>query len=80
MQDIGAEWYVEPGRREQFQRVLFEHGRVENFVSEIYRHRSRERIWISENAHLVRDGRSGEPLYFEGTVRQVAGNAAHEET
>lgn len=71
VRDIGAEWYVEPGRREEFCRLLREHGRVENFVSEIYRHRTRERIWISENARLVRDSLTGEALYFEGTVREL---------
>ncbi len=42
--DIGAEWYVDPNRRAEFARLLEENGRIENFVSEIYRHRTRERI------------------------------------
>jgi len=69
--DIATEWYVQAGRREEFRRLLHEHGRIENFVSEIYRHRTRERIWISENARLVRDRATGAPLYYEGTVREV---------
>ena len=68
--DIAAEWYVEPGRRAEFMRLLNEEGQVENFESEIYRHKSRERIWVSENARLVRDG-SGRPLFYEGTVRDI---------
>ena len=71
IRDIGTEWYVEPGRRNEFARLLHEHGRVENFVSEVYRHRTRERIWISENARLVRDRLTGAPLYYEGTIRDV---------
>jgi signal transduction histidine kinase len=51
-------------------RLLNEEGQVENFESEIYRHKTRERIWISESARLVRDG-SGRPLFYEGTVRDI---------
>jgi PAS domain S-box-containing protein len=68
--DIAAEWYVEPGRRDEFMRLLNAEGQVENFESEIYRHKTRERIWVSENARLVRDG-SGRPLFYEGTVRDI---------
>ena len=46
--DIGKEWYVDPTRRAEFSRLLFTHGHVRDFVSEIYRHKTRERIWISE--------------------------------
>jgi PAS domain S-box-containing protein len=69
--DIATEWYVDPGRREEFRRLLHAQGQIEDFISEIYRHRTRERIWISENARLVRDRATGEPLYYEGTVREV---------
>jgi PAS domain S-box-containing protein len=68
--DIAAEWYAEPRRREQFKRLMELHGRVQNFESEVYRHRTRERIWISENARAVRD-QAGRLLYYEGTVREI---------
>ena len=68
--DIAAEWYVEPGRRAEFMRLLSEQGQVENFESEIYRHKTRERIWISENARVVHDG-AGRPLFYEGTIRDI---------
>jgi len=71
VRDIATEWYVDPGRRAEFQRILFENGRVEGFISEVYRHKTRERIWVEENAHLVRDEVTGAPLYYEGTVREV---------
>jgi PAS domain S-box-containing protein len=71
VRDIATEWYVEPGRRAEFQQLLHANGKVEDFVSEIYRHRTRERIWISENARLVRDRQTGSPLYYEGTIRDV---------
>ena len=68
--DIAREWYVDPGRREQFKTILAANGQVTDFVSEIYRHRSRERIWISENARAVRNDK-GRLLYYEGTVREI---------
>ncbi len=70
--DIGAEWYVEPGRRDAFRRRLERDGSLRGFVSEVYRHASRERIWISESALLVRDAQ-GRPSCFEGTVEDVTG-------
>ncbi|MDV6226399.1 EAL domain-containing protein [Nitratireductor aquimarinus] len=69
--DIGSEWYVDPARREAFRAELEKNGKVENFISEIYRHKTRERIWISESARLVRDRRTGKPLYYEGSVREI---------
>jgi diguanylate cyclase (GGDEF)-like protein/PAS domain S-box-containing protein len=65
--DIGAEWYVDPERRGQFSAAMERAGRVDDFVSEIYRHRTRERLWVSETAWLVRSA-AGEPLYYEGMV------------
>jgi diguanylate cyclase (GGDEF)-like protein/PAS domain S-box-containing protein len=63
--DIGAEWYVEPGRRIEFRAAIDRE--VDDFISEIYRHRTRERLWVSETAWLVRTA-SGKPLYYEGMV------------
>ncbi len=67
VEDIAHEWYVDPKRREQFRALIERNGRVDDFISEIYRHGTRERIWISETAWLVRSP-DGEPLYYEGTV------------
>jgi PAS domain S-box-containing protein len=69
--DIATEWYVDPQRRAEFTRLLFEAGRIESFESEVYRHKTRERIWINETARLVRDA-SGQPLYYEGTVEDIS--------
>jgi PAS domain S-box-containing protein len=68
--DIAREWYVDPARRDEFKRLLGEHGRIYDFESEVYRHRTRERIWVSENAWEVRDD-DGKLLYYEGTVRDI---------
>ena len=68
--DISTEWYVAPNRRDDFTALVKCNGQVVAFVSEIYRHKTRERIWISENAHVVHDD-VGEPLYFDGTVENI---------
>ena len=71
VKDIAKEWYVDPTRREAFRAELETKGKVENFISEVYRHKTRERIWISESARLVRDRRTGKALYYEGSVREI---------
>jgi diguanylate cyclase (GGDEF)-like protein/PAS domain S-box-containing protein len=71
IRDATMDWYVEGSRRDLFLRLLHRDGVVENFVSEVYRHRTRERIWISESARLVRDRKTEEPLFYEGSVREV---------
>lgn len=71
VRDIEREWYVDPNRRAQFHDVLMREGKVVDFVSEIYRYKSRERIWITESARLVRDKGTGDPLYYEGSVREI---------
>lgn len=68
--DIGGEWYVDPARRQEFRDLLARDGRIENFVSEVYRHKTREPIWISESARLVRDPLTGKPSHYEGSVRE----------
>ena len=68
--DIAQEWYVDPQQRRRFRDLIERDGQVVDFCSEIYRHKTRERIWIRENAHVVRDDR-GTLLYFEGTVEDV---------
>ena len=68
--DIASEWYVEPGRRAEWARLMCRTGRVVDFVSEVYRHKTRERIWISENGWTVFD-ENGQPAYFEGTLIDI---------
>ncbi len=69
--DIAGEWYVDPTRRAEIHAMLVKSGKVAGLVSEVYRYRTRERIWIEENTRLVRDGKTSEPLYYDGTVREV---------
>ncbi len=68
--DVAAEWYVDPRQRERFRERLEREGQVIGMVSEVYRHYTRERAWVSENAHIVRDAQ-GQVLYFEGTVEEI---------
>jgi len=70
VKDIETEWYVDGERRALFKRLMEERGRVTNFESEVYRHKTREKIWVSENAHAVRDD-SGRILYYEGAVHDI---------
>jgi hypothetical protein len=60
--DIDREWYAEPGQRQRFLDRMARDGRVVDFLSQVHRHKTRERIWIRENARVVRDA-NGEPLF-----------------
>jgi PAS domain S-box-containing protein len=78
VRDIASEWYVDPSRRAEFARLLARDGQVVDFVSEVHRHRTRERIWVRETAHLVHDA-EGRPAYYEGTVQDItAEHLAHQ--
>jgi PAS domain S-box-containing protein len=68
--NIAIEWYVDPKRRSEFVALAERDGFVRNFESEIYRHKTRERIWISETARLVRNA-DGTPSHFEGTAVDI---------
>ncbi|MDQ2780644.1 MAG: PAS domain-containing protein [Pseudomonadota bacterium] len=68
--DLDSQWYVQPGRRTEFLRLLERDGTVVGFESEVYRYKTRERIWVSENAHRVLD-EQGRMLYFEGTIEEI---------
>lgn len=68
-------WYVEPRRAAEFRRMLNREGRVHDMVSEVYRHRTEEKVWITENAWYVR-GKDGKPLYIEGTIQDATERVA----
>ncbi|MEO7941203.1 MAG: EAL domain-containing protein [Burkholderiaceae bacterium] len=73
--DISREFYVLPGQRQLFVELMARDGHVVDFRSQVYRHKTREPIWVCENAHLVRDS-AGTPLFFEGTIEDIT--VAHE--
>ncbi|MGL4487885.1 MAG: sensor domain-containing protein, partial [Rhizobiaceae bacterium] len=64
-------WYVDPKRGDEFKKILAEEGRVRNFISEVFRDKTGERIWICENARLVLDPITKEPSHYEGTVTET---------
>lgn len=64
-------WYVDPARGQEFTALLERDGRVNDFVSQVYSHRTREPMWITENAWYVRD-LNGNPLFIEGTIQDAS--------
>ena len=69
LDDIGGKLYVDPRRREEFMRIMQEHGSVSDFESQV-RRKDGKVIWISEKARAVRDERDA-ILYYEGAVEDV---------
>jgi|HubBroStandDraft_2_1064218.scaffolds.fasta_scaffold00178_14 PAS domain S-box-containing protein len=67
--DITNQEYVTPQSRADFVRELENRGVVRNFEYQAYR-RDGKAIWVSANAHAVRDT-EGRILYFEGTVQDI---------
>lgn len=54
IKDIARQLYVEPGRREEFIRLMQEHNTLTGFESKIYR-KDGTIIWISGNCLVARD-------------------------
>ena len=77
LDDIGRQLYVRSGQRDRFRQLMTQHGEVLNFESEVYR-ADGTRLWISENAHVVRDT-DGRILYYEGTVQDISERRRHQE-
>lgn len=77
LSDIGRRLYVDSTRRDDFRGLMATHGEVLNFEAEIYRHDG-SRIWISENAHIVRDAQ-GELICYEGTVQNISERKHYQE-
>lgn len=65
----GCVHYVDPRRQTDFRQQIAATGRLTNFESELVR-RNGERIWVSENARIVRDP-AGKVLWYEGTVQDI---------
>jgi PAS domain S-box-containing protein len=67
--DIEQTLYVDPTRREEFKRLIENHGSVELFEYEIFR-RDKSKLWLCENSRVVRD-EHGKVSYYEGTVEDI---------
>ena len=68
--DLSHQLYVQPGRREEFVRLMDELGEVRGFESEVYR-KDGSTMWISENSRAVRDG-DGALLYYQGAAQDIS--------
>lgn len=68
--NFAADVHVDAIHHENFKALLQKEGRVTDFESEIYRHLTRERIWISESTWLILD-QDGETIGYEGTVVEI---------
>ncbi len=68
--DVARQWYVDPTRRDEFMKCIERDDHVVDFVSEIHRHKTRERIWVKEHAHVLRDA-AGNVVFYEGTVEDI---------
>ncbi len=75
--DVGRQLYVDPRRRDDFARLMREHGVVSGFEAQV-RRRDGSVIWIVEHARAVRDA-DGRLLYYEGTVADVSQRKAAEQ-
>jgi urea transport system substrate-binding protein len=69
--------YVEKSRWNEFLEQMQTQERVSDFESQVYR-KDGEVIWISENAHLVRNA-EGELLYYEGSAVDITKRKVWEE-
>lgn len=77
VQDLASDVYVKAEDYEAFKQKLLFEGRVFGVVSEVKRKDGRK-IWIMENARVVRNERGG-IQYFEGSVSDVTETKMAEE-
>ncbi|HWY27144.1 MAG TPA: PAS domain S-box protein [Candidatus Angelobacter sp.] len=69
VRDIGAETYADPQVREEFKRIIEKSGVIEGFEYQV-RRKDGSKIWISENARVVRDA-NGKIAGYEGTIEDI---------
>lgn len=75
--DMARQLYVNPRDRETFKTLLAEKGAVEGFEAEV-RRRDGGKLWVSINAHVVRD-EDGSILHYEGTMENITERKKAEE-
>ena len=69
VQDLGRELYADSNVRNVFKQLIEKYGSVKDFEYEV-RRKDGAKIWISENAHVVRNP-DGEILSYEGTIEDI---------
>jgi PAS domain S-box-containing protein len=67
--DIERQHYVDPLKRQEFQRLVEENGFIRDFEYQAYR-KDGSKLWITTNVRAVRD-EDGTLLYYEGTVQDI---------
>ena len=77
VKDIGRQLYVEPGRREEFCRLLERQDVITDFESQVYRADGTP-IWISENARVIRNAEGG-VQWYQGFLVDISGRKQAEE-
>jgi PAS domain S-box-containing protein len=75
--DIASQLYVDPGRRNEFIRLMQTQEEVSGFEALVYRKDGRS-IWISENV-LARRDQAGVLVGYEGTVEDITERKLAEE-
>ncbi|HEY0704330.1 MAG TPA: PAS domain S-box protein [Candidatus Acidoferrales bacterium] len=67
--NVSADFYADPQARAEFTRRMQADGAVERFEYQL-RRKNGSRIWVSENARVVRDA-SGAVVAYEGTMEDI---------
>ncbi len=70
---IPSECYVNPNLRAEMHEKLLRDGFLSNVTYQVYRHRTREPIWVNEDIRLVVSEATGKPLYYEGRLQEIPG-------
>jgi len=78
VRNVGDEVYVDPGNRQTISQLLEEHGSVEGYECQIYRHKTKEPIWVRQNIYLATDA-EGRPWYLDGFVEDITESKRVEE-
>jgi len=69
IKDIGTQIYVDPLDQAEFQRLLEENDRINDFEYQVYQ-KDGSIIWIQEDTRAVRD-HQGQLLYYEGMIQDI---------
>jgi two-component system, cell cycle sensor histidine kinase and response regulator CckA len=67
--DVSADFYADPQARLEFMRRMEADGAVERFEYQL-RRKNGNKIWVSENARVVRDA-AGQVIAYEGTMEDI---------
>jgi PAS domain S-box-containing protein len=75
--EIGTQIYVEPQGRDEFLRLMAEHGQLKNWEYRAYR-KDGSIVWVEEDTRAVRDT-TGKLLYYEGIIQEITQRKQEEE-